>query len=175
MAKDDKDIEGDESEGGGKKKLIIIIAVVAVLLIGGGLAAFFLLGGEDEEAAEGAATEEVIEEEAAPVEEGEPLYVDMKPQFVVNLPEGGPAKMLQLGLTVYTRQIEVSDWLTTNDPMLRHHLIELLEDQEAATLLTADGKKALQVAIQEFLSGKLEEMKQPGEIKGVFFTEFVLQ
>jgi len=174
MAKDNKDIEGEEEGGGSKKKLIIIIAAVVVLLLGGGAAAFFLMGGE-EEAAEGEATEEVVEEEAATVEEGEPLYVDMKPQFVVNLPPGGPAKMLQVGVTVYTRHAEVSDWLTKNDPMLRHHMIELLEEQEASVLLTVEGKKALQAAIQEFLGKKLEEMKQPGAIKGVFFTEFVLQ
>lgn len=174
MAKDNKDIEGDEEEsGGGKKKLIlIIVGAVLLLAIGGGIA-FFLMGGE-EEAAQDQNGEEVAEE-AAVLEEGEPTYVEMEPQFVVNLPEGGPAKMLQLGLTVYTRHLEVSDWLTTNDPMLRHHLIELLEQQDAATLLTVEGKQALQTAITELLSSKMEEMKQPGEIKGVFFTEFVLQ
>ena len=175
MADDNKDIEGDEAKGGGgKKKLIIIVAVVAVLLIGGGVAAFFLLGGEDE-AEQGAATEEVVEQETEAVEEGEPLYVDMAPQFVVNLPPGGPAKMLQVGITVLTRHAEVNDFITTNDPMLRHHLIDLLEEQDGKALLTLEGKEALQTAIQELLSKKLEEYKVPGEIKGVYFTEFVLQ
>jgi flagellar FliL protein len=173
MAKDNKDIEGEEEGGGGKLKLIIIIAA-AVLLIGGGAVAFFLLGG-DEGATEGEPTEEVAETEEPAIEEGDPLYVDMKPQFVVNLPPGGPAKMLQVAITIYTRQAEVGDWITKNDPMIRHHMIELLEEQDGAALLTVEGKQALQTSIQDFLSKKLEEMSQPGEIKGVFFTEFVLQ
>ncbi len=175
MAKDNKDIEGEEEgSGGGKLKLIVIIVVAAVLLIGGGTAAFFLLGSDDE-AAEGESTEEVAEVEEPAIEEGEPLYVDMKPQFVVNLPPGGPAKMLQVAITIYTRQAEVGDWITKNDPMIRHHMIELLEEQDGAALLTVEGKQALQAGIEEFLRKKLEEMSQPGEIKGVFFTEFVLQ
>jgi len=175
MAKDNKDIEGDEEEaGGGKKKLILIIVGAVLLLAIGGGVAFFLMGGEDDKATQGEGGEEAAEETVV-LEEGEPTYVEMEPQFVVNLPEGGPAKMLQLGLTVYTRHLEVSDWLTTNDPMLRHHLIELLEQQDAATLLTVEGKQALQTAILELLSSKMEELEQPGEIKGVFFTEFVLQ
>jgi len=173
MAKDNKDIEGEEDGGGSKLKLIIIIAA-AVLLIGGGAAAFFLLGG-DEETTEVASTEEVAEAEEPAIEEGEPLYVDMKPQFVVNLPAGGPAKMLQVAITIYTRQAEVGVWITKNDPMIRHHMIELLEEQDGAALLTVEGKQALQASIQDFLSKKLEEMSQPGEIKGVYFTEFVLQ
>lgn len=174
MADDNKDIEGEEEgAGGGKKKLIIIIAAVVLLLVIGGVAAFFLMGGE-EEGAEGEGGETA--EEAAPeVPAGEPLYVPMKPQFVVNLPAGGPAKMLQVGVTVYTRYAEVSDFITANDPMLRHHLIELLEEQQAADLLTLEGKQALQQAIQDMLTAKLEEMKQPGSVEGIYFTEFVLQ
>lgn len=173
MADDTKDIEGDEQGGGGKKKLIIIIALVALLLIGGGLAAFFLLSGDDEESAEG--TSEPTEEIVEPIEEGEPIYVEMKPQFVVNLPPGGPAKMLQIAITVFTRQQEVADFISENDPMLRHHLIDLLEEQDATLLMTLEGKQALQAEIQELIAAKLEEFKQAGEIKGVFFTQFVMQ
>lgn len=167
---DDKDIEGEEG-GGGKKKLIIIIAAVVVLLLGGTVAAFLLMGGDDEAAGDEAAAEQQPAEEA----EGEPLYVPMKPEFVVSLPAGGPAKMLQVAITVYTRQAGVSEFLTVNDPMLRHHLIELLEQQPSAELLTLEGKEKLQKAVQELLTAKLAEFKQAGEIKGVYFTEFVLQ
>ncbi len=174
MAKDDKDIEGAEDGGGGKKKLIIIIAAVALLLIGGGLAAFFLIGGEDP-ADQNAQSGQEAEQQAEPIDEGEPLYVQMKPRLLVNLPPGSRPKMLQVGITLLTHQQEVSDFVSTNDPMLRHHLIELLEQQDGKALLTLEGKQALQTAIQELLTGKLEEHKTPGRIKGVYFTEFVLE
>jgi flagellar FliL protein len=174
MAKDDKDIEGEEGGGGGKKKLILIVGLV-LLLLGGGGAAFFLMGGEespeDGEAAQ--AEEEQPKPEAAP--EGEPIYVAMEPKFIVNLPPGGPAKMLQIAVTVFTRQQPVADFITANDPMLRHHLNNLFESQSSAELLTLEGKQKLQQAVLELLQNKMEEMDQPGKIKGVYFTEFVLQ
>ena len=173
MADDSKDIEGEEAPaGGGKKKLIIIIAAVLVLLLGGGAAAYFLMGGE-ETPDEGDAAK--AEEAAEVLPEGDPIYVEMKPKFVVNLAPGGPAKMAQIALSVYTRQQPVADFLTANDPMLRHHLNNLFESQSSADLLTLEGKQNLQTAVQELLSSKLKEMEQPGEIKGVYFTEFVLQ
>ncbi|BAN69611.1 flagellar basal body-associated FliL family protein [endosymbiont of unidentified scaly snail isolate Monju] len=174
MAKDDKDIEGEEGGGGGKKKLILIVGLV-VLLLGGGGAAFFLMGGEEppEDGKAAQAEEEQPKPEAAP--EGEPLYVEMEPKFIVNLPPGGPAKMLQIAVTVFTRQQSVTDFIAANDPMLRHHLNNLFESQSSAELLTLEGKQKLQQAVQELLQNKMEEMDQPGKIKAVYFTEFVLQ
>lgn len=175
MADDGKDIAGDEAqEGGGKKKLIIIIAVVAVLLLGGGAAAYFLMGG-DEEAADGEAAKSEEAAKPAEPEEGEPVYVAMDPKFIVNLKPGGPAKMLQLSISVYTRQQSVADFIKANDPMFRNDLLNLFESQSSAELLTLEGKQALQQAVQDLISKKLEEMEQPGKIKGVYFTEFVLQ
>ncbi|MCB1803045.1 MAG: flagellar basal body-associated FliL family protein [Gammaproteobacteria bacterium] len=168
---DDKDI-AEEGKGGGKKKLIIIIAAVVVLLLGGAAAAFFLLGGDDEEAtAEG--EKEAVEEPV--VEEADPVYHTLDPAFVVNLPPGGPAGMLQIAIDVMTRNPTVVDTLKANDPLIRHHLINLLEGQASAELMTMEGKQALQAAIAELLAQKLKDLKEPGEIKGVFFTQFVLQ
>jgi flagellar FliL protein len=168
---DEKDIADDEQGGGGKKKLFIIIGIVAVLLIGGAVAAFLMMGGDDEAATEG---EEAAAEEVA-VEEGEPEYHKFDPPFVVNLPPGGPAGMLQVAIEVMTRTPSVITTLEANDPMIRHHLLNLLESQPADGLLTTGGKEALQAAISDLLAQKLEELKEPGEIKGVFFTQFVLQ
>jgi len=172
MAKDDMDIEGDEEGAGGKKKLIIIIAAV-VLLLGGGAAAFFLMG-DDAPAEEGGEVAESAE--AAPaLEEGDPQYFALDPKLVVNLAPGGPAGMLQLAIQVYTRHAEVGEFLEKHSPMIRHNLVNLLEEQDSNTLLTLEGKQALQASVLELLKQKMVEMEQPGEIKGVYFTEFVLQ
>ena len=127
---DEKDIAGEEQAGGGKKKLILIVAVAAALLLGGGGAAFFLLGGGGEEIAEDgeAAAEEAV------VEEADPVYLKLDPEFVVSLPAGGPAGMLQIAIEVMTRHPTVVDTLKSNEPMIRHHLLNLLETQQAADL-----------------------------------------
>lgn len=165
---DEKDIAEDEVQGGGKKKLIIIIAAAVVLLLGAGAAAFFLLGGEDEDAAAG-------EEEVAEVVESDPVYHELDPTFVVNLPPGGPAKMLQIAIQIMTRTPTVVDTLKNNDPMIRHHVLNLLESQDSATLMTLDGKKALQQGLHDLLGEQLKSLKEPGEIQGIFFTQFVMQ
>ena len=167
---DEKDIAAEEGGGGGKKKLIIIIAAVVLLLLIGGAAAFFLLGGE-EEGAEGEAAAEEVEA----VEEADPVYHKLDPAFVVNLPAGGPAKMLQIAIEVMTRHPTVVDTLKANDPMIRHHLLDLLEQQQAADLLKTEGREALQQAVHDLISEKLDQLKEPGEIHGVFFTQFVMQ
>lgn len=167
---DDKDIAEEEGKGGGKKKLIIIIAALVVLLLGGAAAAFFLLG-DGESAADG--DNEVVEEPV--VEEGDPVYHKFDPVFVVSLPPGGPAGMLQIAIDVMTRNPTVLDTLKANDPLIRHHLINLLEGQQAADLMTMEGKQSLQAAISDLLAEKLKELDEPGAIKGVFFTQFVLQ
>lgn len=167
---DEDEIAGQEQSGGGKK-LILIIVVIAVLLLGAGAAAYFLLGAaEDETAAAGTDSAEAVA-----AEEGEPLYYKLDPTFVVNLPPGGPNKMLQVAIEVMTRTPTVIETLTVNNPMIRHHLLNLLEQQQAADLLTVEGKQSLQMALHELLSEKLVELKEPGVIKGVFFTQFVMQ
>ncbi len=168
---DEKDIAEDMPQGGGKKKLIILVGGVVLLLIIGAAVAFLLLGG-DNDAAEGAAGEETV---AEAIDEIEPVYHKLDPTFVVSLAPGGPAKMLQVAIQVMTRHAGVIDTLKENDPMIRHHLLNLLESQDAQTLLTVEGKEALQQAIYDLLAERLEALNAPGQLHGVFFTQFVMQ
>jgi flagellar basal body-associated protein FliL len=59
--------------------------------------------------------------------------------------------------------------------MVRHHLLNLLESQDATTLMTVAGKEALQQAIHDLLSERLTALNEPGKVHGVFFTQFVMQ
>ncbi|MCB1784824.1 MAG: flagellar basal body-associated FliL family protein [Gammaproteobacteria bacterium] len=168
---DEKDITGDQPAAGGKKKLIVILAVVVLLVLGAGGAAFFLVGGDEPDSAEG----EQGEAPVVAVEEGEPMYHKFDPEFVVSLPPGGPVGMLQIAIEVMTRTPSVLQTLEVNDPMLRHHMLNLLEDQQAADLMTLEGKQRLRDAIGELLGEKLKELGEPGTIKGVYFTQLVMQ
>jgi flagellar FliL protein len=167
---DEKDI-AEGQPAGGRKKLIIIVVAVVLLLAAAAAAAVLLLDSEKDQAAAGesAAQAAVVEEQ------GDPIYQALAPAFVVNLPPGGSAKMLQIAIEVMTRNPTVIDTLSANDPMIRHHLLNLLEGQQADELLTVEGKESLQTAIHELLAQKLAELNEPGEIKGVFFTQFVMQ
>jgi flagellar FliL protein len=168
---DEKDIAEDLPQGAGRKKLIILIAGVVLLLLVGGVAAYLLVSGDEDATAEGAGAEDT----QAVAEQGDPEYYRLDPTFIVNLAPGGPARMLQVAIEVLTYQSSVIAALQANDPMIRHHLLNLLERQQAADLMTAAGKEALQQAIHELLSERLAALNAEGEIKGVFFTQFVMQ
>lgn len=162
---EDKDI-AEQAQGGGRKKLIIIIGIVVlVLLLAAAGAAYFLLAADDGETAT----------EVAEVEKPDPLYLKLDPAFVVNLPPGGSVKVLQISIEVMTRTPTVIETLQANEPMVRHHVLNLLEQQQAADLMTVEGREALQQGILDLLTEKLNSLKEPGAVEGVFFTQFVMQ
>ena len=169
MADDKDNAEGQQN--GGKKRLIFIIAGAMVLLMAAGAATLFLLSGGDP----GSAADGAPGEETAAVEKADPVYFKLDPAFVVNLPGGGSVKMLQIAVEVMTRTPSLTEALKANDPMIRHHLLNLLEQQQAADLMTVEGREGLQQAILDLLSEKLMSLNEPGQIEGVFFTQFVMQ
>lgn len=157
-------------EKSGKSKLIIIIAAVAVLLIGGGVAAYFLLfSGDDEETGE--ATEEVAEESAEA--KGPAEYLAMDPPFVVTLP--GKPNLLQIGVSVRFSGEGLADFVSHNDPMIRHNLLNLLSTVDAKALKQRAAKEALQKQMLDELNRILKELQAPGEVEALFFTSFVMQ
>ncbi|TVO76297.1 flagellar basal body-associated FliL family protein [Sedimenticola selenatireducens] len=169
--KEDEDLDlGAENGGGSKKKLIIIIAGVILLLVIGGGAAWFLLGGEDESAeGEGVESEEVVQEQLPAI------YYPLNPVFVVNLPPGGKARMLQIGVQVMARDPDLIAFVKNNDPMLRHNLLSLFGNQKDSALRDRKGKEKLQSEVFKTINQILKEQKGPGEIEAVFFTSFVMQ
>ncbi len=163
-------------EKAGNKKLIIIIAaaVLLLVLIGGG--AWFFLSGDEDTPADG---DEVAEESAEQSEDGAellpPIYHSLKPVFVVNLPPGGDAKMLQIGVDVMLRQPELLEFLKHNDPMVRDRLLSVFSAQDSKKLRSRAGKEKLQSAVQKELEKIVEELGGSGKIESVYFTSFVMQ
>lgn len=173
---DERDLEGDdeEIEGGGSKKKLLLIAIIAVLLLAISGAAAYLLTGGDEAAGEKAPGDEAVSEQD-PAERPEPLYHAFEPEFVVNLPPGGRAKMMQLSLQAMTHQEDVIAYLEQNDPMLRHHMFNLFSTQKADALFSREGREALAESVTELLNEKLQESGHEGDVQAVYFTELVLQ
>ncbi len=174
---ENEDLDLGEEGKGSKKKLIIIIVLALVLLGGGGGAAwFFLMGDEPPPEGEAAAEQKAPEEDEDEVDDGAPpIYHQFKPVFVAELPPGGKAKLLQLELQVLTHQPKVDEFLTTNDPMLRHHLLNLLSEQDGEALRTTEGREKLREEITKRIQRLMKENGKRGKIDNVYFTQFVLQ
>ena len=174
MAKDDKVEDLDLGvEKPSKKKLLVMIALVVLLvLIGGGVAAYFAVYNTDE-------SEEVAEAETdkqqpeAETDQAPAQYVKMDPVFVVNLPDR--RSLLQVGVSLRVSSDQMVEFVKHNDPMLRHHLINLLQQKEAKSLQARAAKKALQVEMLNEINRVAKELSGPGEVDALYFTSFVMQ
>lgn len=171
MAKEEKAAEdGEEEGGGGKKKLIIIIAGVVLLLILGGGGAYFMMSGDDAE--EGAETsEEVVEV----VPKGDPVYIEVKPAFTVNLDPDDPVGFLQVGIQILTYYEEVGEELNTHMPLIKNNLFTMFGEQKSQDLRSAEGKEKLQKQVLETVQAVIDKYGSGGEVDNVFFTDFVMQ
>jgi flagellar FliL protein len=173
----------EEGEGGaGKKKLFLIIGIVVLLLVGG-IVGFLLMGGD--EAAEGDASEKTAE--AEPEDEGEKIPIfyaipkEREPGMVISLEPGTGFKRAQVSFRIFTYSSAVSDFLSANDPMIRHNLINTLTTQDNQKFLNKSGREDLQKTLKKMLSDLLknskneEEQKLSNKIEDVYFTTFILQ
>lgn len=169
----DEDLDlGIEKGKGSKNKLIVIIAAAALLLFGGGLAVtWFLLDGSDQQVA----SDQEQETDAEQQPKSPAIYYPLDPLFVVNLPPGSKAKLLQVGIQVMTRQQELVDFVQHNDPMIRHSLLNLLGSQDDDTLLSRKGKEKLQSEVVKSMNKIVRNQGGPGEVEAVYFTSFVMQ
>jgi flagellar protein FliL len=167
---------GEEKEGGSKKKLIIIGGAVLLVLILGGAGAWFFLSGDDAAAPETAQTEEDGgEQKDADAAKGPAMYHSLAPVFVVNLPPGTGAKMMQVGIDVMVRSPELLEIIKTNDPMVRHQLLNLFSSQDASSLRKRSGKEKLQAEVKAAIQKIVTDQGGSGDIEAVYFTSFVLQ
>ncbi len=171
---------GEEKEGGSKKKLIIIGGAVLLVLILGGAGAWFFMSGDDAAAPETAQAEENGGEQTdggknADAAKGPAMYHSLAPVFVVNLPPGTGAKMMQVGIDVMVRSPELLEIIKTNDPMVRHQLLNLFSSQDASSLRKRSGKEKLQAEVKAAIQKVVTDQGGSGDIEAVYFTSFVLQ
>lgn len=168
IQQEDEDLDlGAEHVGFSRKKLIIItVGVVLLLAIGLGVG-WLLMDGEEATAQD--APEELVVEEQLPA-----IYLPLNPVFVVNLPPGGKARMLQVGVQVMVRDPALVEFLKHNDPMVRHNLLSLFGNQQDAVLRDRKGKEKLQAEVIKMINQILKE-HNGGEIEAVYFTSFVMQ
>jgi flagellar FliL protein len=165
-----EDLDLGEEKSPKSKLLVIIIAAAVVLLLGGGAAVYFLLlGGDEDGSAELAqGSEEAVAVEQIPVE-----YLALDPVFVVTLP--GKPSLLQVGVSVRFSTGGLAEFLTHNDPMIRHNLLNLLSAVDAKALKDRAAKESLQKRMLDELNRILKELKAPGQVDALYFTSFVMQ
>lgn len=165
-----EDLDLGEEKPGKRKLIIIIIAAVTLVLVVGGLAGYFLFFSADD-GTENAAAPETAAEESVP--QGPVQYLALDPPFVVTLP--GHPSLLQVGVSVRFNGDELGEFVSHNDPMIRHNLLNLLSAVDANALKERAAKEALQKKMLAELNRILKELRAPGQVDALYFTSFVMQ
>ena len=145
------------------KLLIVIIAVVIVLAGGGGGAYWWMRASAQTGEAKG--TSGATDAEAG--------MVSLEP-FVVNLADTEARRYLRINVRLIVNGTDAATEIQENQVAamrLRAAVLELLTQQTAATLQTADGKTALKKNIAERATG----IVKPTEVSDVLFSDFVVQ
>ena len=156
-----KMVEGKGKTKGGGKMRLLIIAVVVLLGGGGGGAWWWMHRGQ---VAEAAPKEPPLEERG---------LLKFEP-FMVNLADEGGTRFLKATIALVLEDEATAKKLEEAPVVVsrvRSDILELLTEQQAAALVTPEGKESLKNAIKARTSHALENKK----VVDVLFSEFVVQ
>lgn len=162
----DKETPEKEAAKGGRKKMIMIIAIAAVVLIGGGVGAYlFLSGGDPEVTAEEQAK---AEKEAEAKNVGPMINID---SFIVNILDDDGTRYLKAAITLEVDNDTTADEINLRMPQLKDAILLLISNKTFAELRDLQGKLQLRAE----LTTRINSLLKSGQVKQIYFTDFVVQ
>ena len=177
----------EETEAPAEKKsgnmLLIIIIVVLVLLILLGAVGFLLMGGDDEEEMQSAPVEKVKSKKSSKSRKSSSVSMDDSRQlseigilypldtFTVNLKSDAGRRYLKVTMSLELEGEELSLELDAKTAVLRDRIIRILSSKTLEEISSKKGKGKVSAQVMDTLNSMIAD----GEIKGIYFTEFVIQ
>lgn len=149
-------------------KLILILVLALLVLGGGGAAAFFVLGGKGGKAHKADAKPPVQLTKKAE-------YLPLDPALVVNFKDAQAVRFLQVGVTLMSHDPQAIEAAKESMPVIRNALLMLFSNQDASTLMGADGKRKLQAEALKAVQKIVHQQIGRNGIEAVYFTSFVMQ
>lgn len=185
-----------KEEASGEKKqsknglMIVIVIILMLIIIGGAVAVFLLMGGDDKN---GAAHHETshAQEKAAPPPAAAPAPSKSKSDsddiasrklsdigilypldtFTVNLKSDAGRRYLKATISLELNGKELSIELDKKTAVIRDRIIRILTSKSVEEISSTKGKQKVSDQIVDILNSMLAD----GSIKGIYFTEFVVQ
>jgi flagellar FliL protein len=171
-----------EKKSGNMLMIIIIVVLVLIILIGA-VVGILLMGGDEEPAQEAApqVKEKTVSKtstrSSSSDDEGDTralsdigiLYpVDT---FTVNLKSDAGRRYLKVTLSLELEGKELSLELDSKSPVIRDRIIRILTSKTLEEISSKKGKQKIENQIMDTLNAMITD----GKIKGIYFTEFVIQ
>lgn len=166
--------------------LIIIIVVLILVILIGAVAAILLMGSDDEAAtttAPAAIEKSAPKQAAAPRgPSGESEFEDNRAlsdigilypldTFTVNLKSDAGRRYLKVTMSLELEGEELSIELDNKAPVIRDRIIRILTSKTLEEISSKKGKQKVSEQIQDTLNAMIKD----GKVKGIYFTEFVIQ
>ena len=184
---DKKEEEKTEEESAPVEKkssnmlMIIIIVVLFLIIIIGGVVAFLLMGNDEEQVNNAQAKQETSApkkvsrsansqfDNTRNLSEIGILYpLDT---FTVNLKSDSGRRYLKVTLSLELEGEELSLELDAKSAVLRDRIIRILTSKTLEEISSKKGKQKVSQQIMDTLNAMISD----GQIKGIYFTEFVIQ
>ncbi len=178
MADKKTDEEVVEKKSGGSMVLIIVIILLVLLLIGGGLVAYFLLNGNDPQMqnTSSSTTKSMQATKRSSITKRSTDYLTVGPmypmsQFIVNLLSENGSRFLKTTINLEMDKPELSNELDKKKPLIRDIIIRILSSKTFEEVSTMKGKSRL----KDEIVNKVNNVLADGQIRDVFFTDFIVQ
>jgi len=169
-----------EKKAKGNMVLIIVIVLLVLLLVGGGAAAFFLLGSHDEAATPGGApaaqNQEATKTDKKKSSKKSTDHLAIGPmypmaQFVVNLLSESGNRFLKVAIDLELSDVKLQPEMDHKKSLIRDIIIRTFSSKTFEEISTLKGKDKLKDEVLE----KINENLSDGQVKNIYFTDFVVQ
>ena len=178
-----KEEESTQPEKKSNKLLMVIIIVVLVLIVMLGAVAFLFMSGDD--------TQQAVS--STPMQQEQPRQMQRRSSnvnmnedyrklneigvlypldtFTVNLKSDSGRRFLKTTISLELNGEELSLELDAKAPVLRDKIIRILTSKTLEEVSSKKGKNKLSMQIMDTLNAMISD----GRVKGIYFTEFVIQ
>jgi len=174
MAEEETEGQGTQENGGEKKSsnlvlIIIIVALVLVLLVVGVVVA--MLAGGDDAPSNNSSNPAVKEKQVKSMDAMEVGPMFPLDTFTVNLLSDSGRRYLKVQMNLELDDEQLAAELESKTAVVRDVVIRMLSSKTLEEISTAKGKDKLKDQITDQLNLRLRD----GNIRNVYFTEFVVQ
>ena len=164
--------------------MIIIIVVLILIILIGAVVGVLLMGGDEEEAVSNApqAKEQSMSKSSSSKRSSSSTYDDSRQlseigvlypldTFTVNLKSDAGRRYLKVTMSLELEGEELSLELDAKSPVLRDRIIRILTSKTLEEISSKKGKQKVSTQVMDTLNSMISD----GQIKGIYFTEFVIQ
>ncbi len=163
--------------------MIIIIVVLILIILIGAVVSILLMGGKEETVTYSAppkAQERSVSQErrsASSSDMGESRKLSQigvlypLDTFTVNLKSDSGRRYLKVTMSLELEGAELSLELDSKSPVIRDRVIRILTSKSLEEISSKKGKQKISEQVMDTLNAMISD----GQIRGIYFTEFVVQ